>query len=51
LLVCRASLVADAGASSLKPGPMAAIRQERSSASGLTGDVDGGLPFAQNTAF
>ena len=30
---------------------MAAIRQERSSASGLTGDVDGELPPAQNTAF
>jgi hypothetical protein len=29
----------------------AAIRQERSSASGLTGDVDGELPPAQNTAF
>jgi hypothetical protein len=30
---------------------MAAIRQEPSSASGLTGDVDGELPPAQNTAF
>jgi hypothetical protein len=27
------------------------MRQERSSASGLTGDVDGELPPAQNTAF
>jgi hypothetical protein len=31
--------------------PTAAIRQERPSASGLTGDVDGELPPAQNTAF
>ena len=31
--------------------PTAAIRQERASASGLTGDVDGELPPAQNTAF
>ena len=27
------------------------MRPERSSASGLTGDVDGKLPPAQNTAF
>jgi hypothetical protein len=31
--------------------PAAAIRQERPSASGLTGDVDGELPPAENTAF
>jgi hypothetical protein len=33
------------------PGADGAVRQERSSASGLTGDVDGELPPAQNTAF
>jgi hypothetical protein len=52
--VCRASPAADADASSSARASNPAHgrhNQERSSTPGLTGDVDGELPPAQNTAF